>query len=140
VEDPLRDCLGFRLGSAHRRVDRLFNHALAQMGIANAHAQVLLCLLAEGELRMVDIARRTGFDHSTVSRLVKELSRRKLVRRRPHPDDGRAQLLRPGVRGEALRDEIGRLQRRLNDQLRRNLTEADLQGFFNAADIMDRLP
>ena len=140
VNDPTRDCLGLRLGAAHRRVDRLFNHAYARLGLANAHGQVLVCLLAEGEMRIADIAHRTGFDHSTVSRLVKELARRKLVRRRRHPVDGRAHLLRPGARAEALRADIERLQQRLNAQLRRELTESDLEGFFQTIAVMDRLP
>ena len=91
-------------------------------------------------MRAADVADRTGFDRSTVSRLVKELSRRKLVRRLPHPADGRARLLEPAKRGEALRDELGDLHRRINADLRRDLTQADLDGFRHATEIMDRLP
>ena len=138
--DLIRDCLGFRISSAYRRVDRLFNRALRRLGISHAHGQVLMCLLQDGPLRAADVADRTGFDRSTVSRLVKELSRRKLVRRLPHPADGRARLLEPAKRGEALRDELGDLHRRINADLRRDLTQADLDGFRHATEIMDRLP
>ena len=101
--DLIRDCLGFRISAAYRRVDRLFNRALRRLGISYAHGQVLMCLLQDGPMRAADVADRTGFERSTVSRLVKELSRRKLVRRLPHPADGRARLLEPAKRGEALR-------------------------------------
>lgn len=140
MEDLLRDCLGFRIGSAYRRVDRHFNRAFGRIGLTHAHGYVLTCLLAGGEQRMAEVARRTGFEQSTVSRLVKELSRRKLVRRRKDPEDGRALLLRPGTRGEALRPEIEAILRRTDSRVRKDLVQADIEGLLNATEIMDRLP
>jgi len=140
VIDPIRDCLGLRLGSAYRRVDRLFNRAYKPIGLPFAHGQVLVCLLYEGEQRLADIAVRTGFDPSTVSHLARELARRKLIKRRKNPDDGRSQLLAAAKRGEALRGEIDRIHRRLNAQLRRTLTESDVTGFFRALGVMEGLP
>ena len=138
--DLVRNCLGFRLGSAYRRIDRLFNRAYAGIGLPHAHGQVLACLLHDGEMRLTDIAARTGFDRSTVSHLVKELARRKLIRRREHPDDRRAVLLSPAKRGEALRDDIERIHRRINAQLRSTLTDADVDGFLQTLRVMDQLP
>jgi DNA-binding MarR family transcriptional regulator len=140
ASSPDLDCPAFRLSAAFRRVDRHFNRALAGTGLTNAHAQILICLLAEGELRVADIAHLTGFDHSTVSRLVKELTRRKLVRRRAHPDDARARLLRPAARAEAWRAELARAQRRFLEMLRRSATETDLGGFRHVTEALERLP
>jgi len=140
VQDLVKGCLGFRLGSAWRRVDRLFNRAFARIGLSHAHGHVLACVLAEGDLRLVDIAHRTGFEPSTVSRLVKELARRKLVRRTPDPTDGRAQLVSPAKRGEALRGEIAGLVQRAEERLRRELTGTDLDGFLHFTEAVDRLP
>ena len=128
------------MGSAYRRIDRLFNRAFAKVGLSHAHGYLLTCLLQAGEVRVADLARQTGFEQSTVSRLVKELARRKLVRRRKDPDDGRAQLLSPGARGEALRADIERLLQRANERLVREMPGADLEGLLRAAEIMDRLP
>jgi DNA-binding MarR family transcriptional regulator len=89
VEDLLRECIGFRMGAAYRRVDRLFNRTLRKTGLSHAHVHLLACLLAKGESRARDVARLTGFESSTVSRLLLDLSRRKFVRRRPDPTDGR---------------------------------------------------
>jgi DNA-binding MarR family transcriptional regulator len=138
--DPLSDGLSFRLGSAFRRVDRLLNRLLAPVGLTHAHTQVLATLLADGELRVTDLAQRTGFEQSTVSRLVKELARRRLVKRRPHPDDGRARLYRPGRRATELRTELRDILRRADRQLRRELPEADLAGFRNTLGLIERLP
>jgi len=140
VDDLLSGCLAFRLGSAFRRVDRLLNRTLAPIGLSHAHAQVLSCLLAGGELRVTDIAHRTGFEQSTVSRLAQELARRKLLRRRKHPDDGRASLYRPGVRAEGLRDEIHAILQKTEERLRRDLPRGDLEGFRKIIRFMEQLP
>ncbi|MHC4225426.1 MAG: MarR family winged helix-turn-helix transcriptional regulator [Planctomycetota bacterium] len=140
MTEPLGDCLGFRLSSAYRRMDRLVNRAFSRLDLTSAHGHVLICVLEEGELRIADISARTGFDPSTVSRLVKELCRRRLIKRRKHPDDGRASLLLPASRGEALREPLGAILRRLNAQLRRDLTSADQEGFLHTMAVMDRLP
>lgn len=136
----LRECLGFRLGSAYRRVDRLFNRAFRRIGLTHAHGYVLVCLLQAGELRARDLARLTGFEQSTISRLVRELARRKLVRRRRDPDDGRSRLLSAGARAEALRDDIEHLLRRADERVRRELPQADVDGLLRAAEVMERLP
>ena len=140
MDDLLRECLGFRLGAAYRRVDRLFNRAFARIGLTHAHGYVLTCLLQAGELRARDFARLTGFEQSTVSRLLKELARRKLVRRRRDPDDGRSHLLSPGARAEALRGDIEHLLRRTDERLRRELARDDAEGLLRAAEVMERLP
>lgn len=140
MEELLRECLGFRLGGAYRRTDRLFNRILRPTGLSSAHAHILACLLGKGEQRVQDLARETGFEGSTVSRLVRDLARRKYVRHRPKPDDARSRLYRPSARGESLRAEIERLVRRADERLRREMTEADLTGMLNGIEIMDRLP
>jgi len=140
VEELLRECLGFRLGGAYRRADRHFNRALKPTGLSSAHVLVLACLLAKGEQRAIDLARLTGFESSTVSRLVRDLARRKYVRHRPNPDDARSRLYRPSTRGESLRAEIERIVRRADERLRRDMTEADVTGLLHAIEVMDRLP
>ena len=140
MDDVLRECLGFRLGSAYRRVDRLFNRAFARIGLTHAHGYILTCLLHAGELRARDIAKLTGFEQSTVSRLLKELVRRKLVRRRRDPDDRRSHLLSAGARAKALKDDIEHLLRRVDERLRRELPQADVLSILRAAEVMERLP
>jgi DNA-binding MarR family transcriptional regulator len=140
MDDPIRDCLGFRLGAAFRRVDRFFNRAYARLGITHAHAQVLLCVVRAGELRPREIAAATGFDPSTVSRLVKELCRRKLLRRRGDESDRRGTLLSPAARTAAFAERLLHQQDRVNARLQRELRREDLEALFRTADSLGRLP
>jgi DNA-binding MarR family transcriptional regulator len=140
VEERLRECLGLRTGAAYRRLDRYYNRGFEKVGLTHAHAQALLCLLKGGEQRMTAIAQTTGFEQSTVSRLMQELTNRRFVLRRPDPADGRAQLLRAGAKARALKAELERIQRRLNDRLRREIDSDDLHGFFGVTEVFNRLP
>lgn len=140
VEPPLSGCIGFRLGATHRRVDRLFNRAYKPLGLDYPQAQILLCLLDEGLLHAHDLAGRTGYDPSTVSRLVRELVRRKLVSRKPDPDDGRKRLLAPAKRARKLQPRMAQIQERVNDRLLRTLVRRDVDGFLNLAEVLERLP
>jgi DNA-binding MarR family transcriptional regulator len=140
VEDLTRSCLGFRLGAVYRRIDRLFGRAYGALGLPYAHAQILLCLLEAGELHVRDLAARTGYDRSTVSRLAHELIRRRLVRHKPDPDDGRMRLLMPAKRTHDLAPEMAQVQKRVNERLRRTLVSADVEGLLRVTEQLERLP
>jgi len=125
LEDPLRGHLGLRLGAAWRRLDRLCNRAYGAMELTHAHAQVLLCVLDRGEVRMADVVPLTGLTQSTVSRLAADLSHRRYLRRRPDPADGRSQLLAPSRRTLRIGPDLRRIRDQLEEDLRRDLVGAD---------------
>ncbi|MHC4953792.1 MAG: MarR family winged helix-turn-helix transcriptional regulator [Planctomycetota bacterium] len=134
MKDPIRDCVGFRLAAAHRRLDRLFNRTYASLGLSHAHGQILLCIFERGEARMSEIVASTGLAQSTVSRLTKELSRQRYLRREKDPADARAQLLSPGKRAISLKDELYSLQDRINTRIRHELAGADVERLFDELD------
>ena len=134
MQDPIRECVGFRLAAAHRRLDRLFNRTYAALGLSHAHGQILLCVFERGEARMSEIAAATGLAQSTVSRLTKELCRHRYLRREKDPNDARAQLLSPAKRALALKNELYSLQRRVNARMRHDLAGADVDGLLDELD------
>jgi DNA-binding MarR family transcriptional regulator len=79
---------------AHQRAVRAIEADLAAAGrIPLTWYDVLLELQAvPGGLRMQDLSERVVLSRTRVSRLVDELEREGLVRRRPDPDDGRATI------------------------------------------------
>ncbi|MGQ0612126.1 MAG: MarR family winged helix-turn-helix transcriptional regulator [Planctomycetaceae bacterium] len=140
MDDPLRQCVGLRLGAVYRRVDRIFNRAYAELGVSHAHAQILLCIRIEGEMRAADLSARTGLESSTVSRLVSELCRRKLVKRRPAPADRRSHIISTATRTDRFCERLLEQHRRINARLRREMPDADLEALLRMADLLDRLP
>ena len=137
MQNPIDDCVGFRLAAAHRRLDRLFNRKYESIGLSHTHGQILICLFERGPSRMTDIAALTGLSHSTVSRLTKEMSRHRYLRRAKDPTDGRAQLLSPASRAEALREELYRIQELINARARREIAEADMAHLFEILSLIE---
>ncbi len=121
-------------------MDRLFNRALQDLGLTNAHGHVLAVVLAHGPLRVADIAARTGFEASTTSRLVAELVRRRMVRRLPDPDDGRATLIATAYRGEALHRNLDAAIAGADEELLRQLPARGLKGLLRMLDALGGLP
>jgi DNA-binding MarR family transcriptional regulator len=90
---------------------RSFARARAKLLAAAAHdvewsAQVVLKYLAAGgPMRSSELAERMESDPSTVSRQVAALVKDGLIERRADPEDGRACLLVPTAKGEAVLSE-----------------------------------
>jgi DNA-binding MarR family transcriptional regulator len=58
--------------------------------------------LARGPMSMGELAQVLGIDPPNATTLVADMEAQDLVRRRPHPTDGRAKLVEPTRKGKAL--------------------------------------
>jgi DNA-binding MarR family transcriptional regulator len=89
----------------------------------------LRCLAHEGPMRSGALAEKLAADPSTVSRQVASLVRDGLVERRADPEDGRASLLVPTEKAEAVLAGYDDMRRRRFQHLLRDWDEADLADF-----------
>jgi len=137
VPDPAPDgCLGLRVGSLWRRIDREFDRAFRAYELSHAHAQLLLRLLEEGPLRVHELAKRTGFESSTVSRLLKRLVDGQFVLVRPDAEDRRMRLVRPAARARHLAQALVDARDRINRRLQRDLATSDLATFWRVLEAL----
>ena len=65
----------------------------ARRGLAPGDTKAVDLLLREGPLTHGELGRRTGLAPASVTGLIDRLERKGLVRRDPHPDDGRRILI-----------------------------------------------
>jgi DNA-binding MarR family transcriptional regulator len=80
--------------------------------------RLLLALLAqEGELRHADVQRRLGLDGATITRLVKEFERARVLTRRLDPQDNRYTLVAATVEGRRLIADLAEAHRHFQGQL-----------------------
>ena len=109
----------------HKRLTRALDAELeAEHGLSLSSLEVL-CRLAsadERRLRLSSLATETGLSLSRVSRIVDVLERRRLIRRRPCPDDARSVEAHLSEKGFALAREaqaahLASVQRRFFDEL-----------------------
>jgi len=84
---------GFLLWRVSNAWQRALRGALQPYGITHAQFAVLATLHwvgGEAAAKQHEIAGLAGMDPMTTSQVARSLERRDLVRRHPHPDDGRA--------------------------------------------------
>src|SRR5438034_10559157 len=88
-----RDNLGFLLAKALQRWNELLTAGFRRGGFAEvrpAYGSVLLPLFEEDGLRLSELAARSRLSKQAMTTLVRTLEARRLIVRRPDPDDGRA--------------------------------------------------
>ncbi|MDP9115662.1 MAG: MarR family transcriptional regulator [Actinomycetota bacterium] len=114
---------------------RSFHRARARMLAAAAHdvewsAHVVLrCLATEGPMRSSALADCIQSDPSTVSRQVAALVKDGLLERRADPDDGRASLLVPTTKAQAVLAEHDKIRIQHFDRMLHDWSDRDLREF-----------
>ncbi len=96
------DSPGFMLWKASNLLQRLHAECLRPLGLTPTQFSLMTCLVflhQDGLVTPSRIAGHSGMDKMLVSDLVRALERKRLIRKRPNPQDGRSWLLEPSALG-----------------------------------------
>ena len=109
--------------------DKLSNQLLTPYELTGSQFKILMLLYhsPEGSLRQTDIEERFSMTNPTVTGLVQKLETKELVRRVPHPEDGRSKVLVLTERAMAIQEELLALAESLERQMTANLNEAECE-------------
>ncbi|ROP41355.1 MarR family winged helix-turn-helix transcriptional regulator [Saccharothrix texasensis] len=102
----------FRVARLHRM---LAGQLLRQAGLHPGQEMVMMRLWDRGPQRQSDLCGELGADSPTMTRTVQRLERAGFVRRSPDPTDGRAVLVEPTAASQALRHQVERMWRELEE-------------------------
>jgi DNA-binding MarR family transcriptional regulator len=109
----------------HRRTDAL----LAGFGVT-ADQFVVLAALSKGDaLTQRELVTRTSSDPNTLRAMLVLLERRKLIKRRPHPTDGRARSVSLTRRGGGVFRRLWRTSETLRQRMFGALSAAEAEAF-----------
>jgi DNA-binding MarR family transcriptional regulator len=100
------DNLGYLVNRTARLMAQMFSRRLQRHGVALAQWAILLVLYAKDGQTQRELSRVVAIEPPTVARTIDRMVRDGLVRREPHPHDGRATRIRLTPRALALRDEL----------------------------------
>ena len=127
VAYAIDDNLGYLVNRAARLVGQMFSRRLEGHGVALAQWAILLFLYAEDGLTQRELSRMVAIEPPTVARTIDRMVRDDLVRREPHPRDGRATCIRLTPRALALRDELAAESMAGNAFAARVLSDGELE-------------
>ncbi|MFD1150167.1 MarR family winged helix-turn-helix transcriptional regulator [Saccharothrix hoggarensis] len=102
----------FRVARLHRL---LAAQLLRQAGLHPGQELVMMHLWDRGPQRQADLCAVLGSDSPTMTRTVQRLERAGFVRRSPDPGDGRATIVEPTAASQALRQDVERMWRALEE-------------------------
>jgi DNA-binding MarR family transcriptional regulator len=130
--------LGMQLRTAYFAVRRASNALCSRYG-SNGDQFILLKLLAEQHgVTQQDLVQRGGYDASTTGNMLKQMEKQGLIRRQPHPDDGRAKLVFLTAKGRTLQEQLWNESRQLRQSLWNALSPKERQVLSQAiAKIVD---
>ena len=125
--------LAMSLRAAYLAMHRRTGAALARTGVTADQFVVLAALSEDDALTQRELVSRTSSDPNTVRAMLVLLERRGLVKRRPHPSDGRARSVALTQKGRNVFRRLWRESERLRLALVTALSPAE------AAALVDQL-
>jgi DNA-binding MarR family transcriptional regulator len=121
------DNLGYLINRAARLVAQMFSRRLQRHGVALAQWAILLFLYARDGQTQRELSRVVAIEPPTVARTIDRMVRDGLVRREPHPHDGRATRILLTPRALALREELAAESLAGNELAARVLSAEELE-------------
>lgn len=107
-----RDNLGYLLARASRQWNEILYEMFHREGVMHmrpSHGAVLVPLYEEDDLRLGELAMRSGLSKQTMTTLIRKVEKNGLVTRRPDPEDGRAVKVLLTPKGRRLRTIVERI-------------------------------
>jgi DNA-binding MarR family transcriptional regulator len=129
LDHPHADLAILIVASVRTVADRL-QEAVAQAGYPDMRPPFgfVVRALADGSLTLTELAQRLGVTKQAAIKVVDEMEARGFVERRPAPGDRRAKALALTARGLGVRRAALAASHRMEDELRRELGDADVDG------------
>jgi DNA-binding MarR family transcriptional regulator len=128
VESPALTNLGFLLAKASQRFNERLVERLAEAGFSEvraAYGSVLMPLFAEDGLRPGQIGERARMSKQSMTRLVAQCERDRLIQRRRDDADGRAFRIELTDRGRRLRSVAQTVLAELDNEIAAALAPED---------------
>jgi DNA-binding MarR family transcriptional regulator len=123
------DNLGYLVNRAARLLAQMFSRRLQRHGVALAQWAILLFLYARDGQTQRELSRVVAIEPPTVARTIDRMVRDGLVRREPHPHDGRATRILLTPRALALQAELVAESMAGNQSAARVLSAEELHTF-----------
>jgi DNA-binding MarR family transcriptional regulator len=128
------------IGRTAGLLSRYVNQEMEKHGVTLEQWIILAHLVREEGQTQYQLARKCLKTKGTITHLLDHLERRRLVERRPHPEDRRSKEIYLTTEGRSMQERLNRTARACIDHVTRDLPTKDLETTYRTLEqIMERL-
>ena len=131
--------IDWALRATWQAVTRMYNEEAKNYGLTMAIGFTLLSIDSKKGTPSTALGPRMGMESTSLSRILKSIEERGYIERRPNPNDGRGVLIHLTALGLEKRKESKEVVMRFNETVKNQLSDKDLEGFYNTTKIINQL-
>lgn len=120
-------------------VNKMYNEEAAKFQSTMATGFALLSIDPENGTPSTSLGPKMGMEATSLSRTLKGMEEKGLIIRKPNPEDGRGVLIFLTDFGREKRDYSRDRVLTFNETIRKNITEEQLNGFYEVAELINNL-
>lgn len=124
------ETVDFHIKFTWQGIARWYNNYAAQFDTTMATGYVLLNIDQETGTPSTSLGPKMGMEPTSLSRLLKVMEERGLIRRQSHPEDGRVVLIFLTDFGISQREHAKHAVLKFNNAVYDKISKTDLTGFF----------
>ena len=125
---PLNDRISFLMHRIEAKLEAICNPYFRRFDVALHNSRMLVLLLESGEARVGDLVNTMVLPQSTISHQLRELEKRKLIRRTPGTADSRSVIVELTARGKRVARQCNDLSAHVFDAMIDGFPAAELEG------------
>ncbi|MCQ0111267.1 MarR family winged helix-turn-helix transcriptional regulator [Zhouia amylolytica] len=131
--------IDYALRATWQAVARMYNEEAAKFDTTMATGFTLLSVDPEKGTPSTSLGPKMGMESTSLSRILKNMEEKGLIRRKPNPNDGRSVLICLTPFGKEKREISKAVVLRFNDVVKSAVTEEQLDGFFSVMEVINEL-
>ena len=131
--------IDYMLRATWQSVARMYNEEAKQFNSTMAVGFTLLSIDPKTGTPSTALGPKMGMEATSLSRILRSMEEKGLIERRPNPDDGRGVLIHLTPFGLEKRKDSKDVVLRFNEVVRAELTEEQLNCFFEVMDTINKL-
>jgi DNA-binding MarR family transcriptional regulator len=131
--------IDYIIKSTWQAIARMYNEEATKYGATMATGYTLLSIDKEKGTPSTSLGPKMGMEATSLTRTLKMLEERELIRKKKNPSDGRGVLLYLTDEGKEKRELSKNTVLQFNDTIKKNTTEEQLKNFVEVAEIINQL-
>ena len=128
-----------QLRATWQAVAKMYNEQAAKHDSTMATAFVLLNIDKQNGTPSTALGPLMGMEPTSLSRILKTMEDKGAISREKNPSDGRSVIIKLTDYGKTMREVSKGHVIQFNEMVRKNVTEKDLEGFFNVTSAINKL-